>query len=305
MEVVDLTEGKPPARGTFRAAVLHLGAQKGDRESQESTLEDLRVNTENAHQLIRAAHARGAQIVITPEYGNTGNQMKDAPRDWTATCLPEPPSNTPLHELELEGLHPYVKDYAKLAAELDIWIVTGVIECVKAEPENKYYNVGLVLDNKGRVVARYRKINLWVFTESHMDAGNEQTVFESPFGRFGMLICSDALYPNLWSDLVQEHRSDFLIMQSYWMPSPYIGSLAMNAVAGHSGRTVLWSNHPNFLAGGAGFVRPGVANDDSVSTLHGPGVIITDLPLPDRMQEGYVASMAKPEEPDGFDWDTE
>ena len=99
--------------------------------------------------------------------------------------------------MNLEGVQPYVLDYARLAAELDIWLVTGVLERVPGEERTEYYNVGLVFDNRGRMRARYRKINLWRFTEGQLDAGDEPTTFDTPFGRFGMLICSDALYPSL------------------------------------------------------------------------------------------------------------
>jgi len=272
----------PDARepDSVRVAVLHLGARKSGRETEESALSDLAYNTGEAEKLIRTAAERGAQIVITPEYGNTGNLISEHARPWLSTALP-PASRTPLFQTAHEGVHDYVLDYARLAAELKIWIVTDVMEHEVVDGEDRYYNCGLVLDDRGCVRASYRKIYLWPFTESALEAGSTPTVFETPFGRFGMLICSDALVPGLWSDLVDD-GADFIIMQSHWAPTPYVGTFAMGNIAGYSGKPVLWSNHPGFLAGGAGVIRPGFGNDTSIGTFGPAGVVIDDLPIPDR-----------------------
>lgn len=282
--IKDATAGARRQPGTFRAAVLHLGARQGYRETEQDALADIARNAGEAHKLIRMAAKRGADIVVTPEYGNTGNAIYGEKLDWLGTCLPTTPSDTPLHELELDGVSPYVRDYARLAAELKIWIVTSVVECEKHEDGNRYYNCGVVLDDRGCVRATYRKINLWWLTEAQLDSGDTPTVFDTPFGRFGMLICSDALAPGLWSDLVDDLGSDFLIMQSHWATTPYVGRLAMGAVAGQSDRTVLWSNHPGLLSGGAGFIHPGVVNDDAISMFSGAGIVIADLPIPERLK---------------------
>jgi hypothetical protein len=277
--VVDASaEIRDPA--SVRVAVLHLGARKSGRETEESALADLAYNTGEAAKLIRIAAGRGAQMVITPEYGNTGNLIPEHARPWLSTTLPDP-SRTPLFETGHDGVHEYVLDYSRLAAELNLWIVTDVMEREVVDGETRYYNCGLVFDDRGCVRARYRKMYLWAFTESALEAGSEPTVFETPFGRFGMLICSDGLVPGLWTDLVDD-GADFIIMQSHWAPTPYIGTFAMGNVAGYSGKPVLWSNHPGFLAGGAGVIRPGFGNDTSIGTFGPAGVVIDDLPIPDR-----------------------
>jgi len=270
-------EEKQP--NTVRVAMLHLGARKNGRETEESALADLAYNTGEAEKLIRIAAERGAQMVITPEYGNTGNLIPERARPWLSTSLPEP-SRTPLFFARHEGVHAYVLKYARLAAELKIWIVTDVMERDVVEGETKYYNCGLVIDDRGCVRATYRKMYLWAMTEMALEPGTQPTVFETPFGRFGMLICSDALAPGLWTDLVNG-GADFIIMQSHWAPTPYVGTFAMGNVAGYSGKTVLWSNHPGFLAGGAGVIRPGFGNDTSIGTFGRAGVVIDDLEIPD------------------------
>ena len=288
--IEDGTDGAARKPDHVRVALLHLGARKSGRETKESALSDLAYNTGEAEKLIRIAAARGAQIIVTPEYGNTGNLIPEHARPWLATCVPLP-NGVPLHEQQVEGLHEYVQDYARLAAELGVWIVTDVLECEKAEGGDRFYNCGLVLDDRGCVRARYRKIYLWGLTEGNLTAGKEATTFQTPFGRFGMLICSDALAPSLWSKLSNEQNADFIIMQSHWAPSPYVGTFAMGNIAGWTDKPVLWSNHPGFLAGGAGIVRPGFGNDTSIGTFGRAGVVIDDLPIPKRASSAVAKTV--------------
>ena len=283
--IVD-SSAEEQAPGTARVAVLHLGARKSGRETKESALADLAYNTGEAEKLIRIAAERGAQMVITPEYGNTGNLIPEHARPWLSTTLPDP-GRTPLYRTGHPGVHEYVRDYARLAAELKIWIVTDVMEREVVDGETRYYNCGLVLDDRGCMRARYRKMYLWLLTEASLDPGVQPTVFETPFGRFGMLICSDALAPGLWTDLVNG-GADFIIMQSHWAPTPYVGTFAMGNIAGYSGKTVLWSNHPGFLAGGAGVIRPGFGNDTSINTFGRAGVIIDDIEIPERTESAVA-----------------
>ena len=284
--IEDATEGEC-APGNVRVAMLHLGARKSGRETEESALADLAYNTGEAEKLIRMAAERGAKMVITPEYGNTGNLIPERARPWLSTALPAP-SFTPLFDTGHEGVHDYVLRYARLAAEMKIWIVTDVMEREQGDGEPRYYNCGLVLDDRGCVRAKYRKINLWAMTESSLTCGTMPTTFDTPFGRFGMMICSDALDPSLWGKLVDEEGADYLIMQSHWAPTPYIGTFAMGNVAGLSGKPVLWSNHPGFLAGGAGVIRPGFGNDTSIGTFGRTGLVIDDLPIPERFADRVV-----------------
>jgi transposase len=267
-----------------RVAMLHLGARKNGRKTEESALSDLAYNTGEANKLIRMAASRGAKLVITPEYGNTGNLIPEHARPWLSTALPAP-SYTPLFETDHEGVHDYVLEYARWAAELKIWIVTGVMEREVIDGETEYYNCGLVFDDRGCIRAKYRKINLWALTELSLKCGTVPTTFDTPFGRFGMMICSDALAPGLWDTLVDEMGADYLIMQSHWAPTPYIGTFAMGNIAGASGKPVLWSNHPGFLAGGAGVIRPGFGNDTSIGTFGRTGLVIDDLPIPERLSD--------------------
>ena len=279
--IVDGTEGAAPKPDHVRVGMLHLGARKSGRKTEESALSDLAYNTGRAEELIRIAAERGAQIVITPEYGNTGNLIPARARPWVSTCVPIE-EGVPLFDSKVEGVHDYVKDYARLAAELKIWIVTDVLECEKLESgEERFYNCGLVIDDKGVARARYRKIYLFLLTESTLDAGDEPTTFQTPWGRFGMLICSDALAPGLWTKLM-EQEADYIIMQSHWAPTPYVGTFAMGNIAGWTDKPVLWSNHPGFLAGGAGVVRPGFGNDTTIGTFGRTGLIIDDIRIPER-----------------------
>ena len=72
---------------------------------------------------------------------------------------------------------------------------------------DKVYNTSYVFDPTGRCVARHRKMHLFDidvaggqrFRESDtLSAGNEITVFDTPWGKMGLCICFDIRFPELF-----------------------------------------------------------------------------------------------------------
>ena len=70
----------------------------------------------------------------------------------------------------------------------------------------KIYNTSYVFDRTGKQIAKHRKMHLFDcdipgganFHESDtLTAGNEVTVFETEFGKFGLMICFDIRFPEL------------------------------------------------------------------------------------------------------------
>jgi predicted amidohydrolase len=85
--------------------------------------------------------------------------------------------------------------YQELARSLGIWLIPGSLyEC----HDGRVYNTAPVIDPKGKVVARYRKIFPFLPYETGVAHGNELTVFDVPeVGRFGLSICYDQWFPEV------------------------------------------------------------------------------------------------------------
>jgi pantetheine hydrolase len=273
----------PADHESFRAAAIHMKSFNGSRGSREEADEVFRINYEATKPLVRMAAEAGAKVIVTPEYSNTGIQIARGSRPFVSTPLPDAPTSGPVWETETAGMHPLVEDFARLAAEVDAYIVTDFLERDGEDDDARYYNTMIVLDPEGRLLAKYRKINLYMFENLIESRGDEVVSFDTPYGRFGMLLCLDPLSPWTWRRLVNEHRVDFLVAQTLWEPTPiFHGRHAMNLLAAMSGVPVIWANQRRLaFAGGAGIIRPG--EDDTALDWYNPaGVAVANLPLPDR-----------------------
>ncbi|MFO1407079.1 MAG: carbon-nitrogen hydrolase family protein [Steroidobacteraceae bacterium] len=80
-----------------------------------------------------------------------------------------------------------------MARDLDIWLVPGSIYERAGE---RIYNTTPVIDPRGQVIARYRKMFPFLPYEKGVTPGTDFVVFDVPrVGRFGVSICYDMWFP--------------------------------------------------------------------------------------------------------------
>lgn len=83
--------------------------------------------------------------------------------------------------------------YQSLAKKYNVWLIPGSI--YERVGEN-IFNTASVIDPKGEVIARYRKIYPFLPYEKNVQSGSEFVVFDVPnIGRFGISICYDGWVP--------------------------------------------------------------------------------------------------------------
>ena len=96
-----------------------------------------------------------------------------------------------------------VKAIKKAAKDLNLYIVAGSIPEIEGD---KVYNTSMIVDNKGTLITKHRKIHLFdidvkggvTFKESDtLTAGNKITLFDTPWGKLGVMICYDIRFPEL------------------------------------------------------------------------------------------------------------
>ena len=150
---------------------------------QQACSEDRNHNLATSAAGIRAAQARGAQLVLLQEL-HTGVyfcQTEDTQRFDQAEPVPGPTSDT----------------LGALARELGIVIVASVFERRAA---GLYHNTAVVLDSDGRIAGSYRKMHIpddpgfyekFYFTPG--DLGFQP--INTSVGRLGVLVCWDQWYP--------------------------------------------------------------------------------------------------------------
>jgi len=126
--------------------------------------------------LIREAAGRGAKIVVTTECFLDGYAIRDKtiPRDrWMELAEPIPGGR-------------YFEHLRRLADELDIHLVAGMLE----RDGERTYNTAVLMDPEGRLIGKYHKQDLQ-HELARNTPGTESPVFDTPFGRIGLIICAD------------------------------------------------------------------------------------------------------------------
>lgn len=151
-------------------------------------------NVADAVEMVREAAARGAGLVVTPEYF-TGLDTDGA------TIV------APAFE---EQAHPALPAFTALAAELGIVLQLGSLAIKRGD--GKAWNRGYLIDRDGRITARYDKICLFdvdlaggeSYRESNTIAGGGEAVLaDTPWGPLGMTICYDLRFPAIYRALAQ------------------------------------------------------------------------------------------------------
>jgi len=106
----------------------------------------------------------------------------------------------------------YVKHFQQLASQYNIDIVPGSI--IEGD-ENGLFNTAYYLDHHGDILGKYRKVNLWLPERTYIDPGHDLAVFETRFGKVGLLICWDLMFPEMFRAMVSE-GVEIVICPSYW-----------------------------------------------------------------------------------------
>lgn len=144
---------------------------------------DRRANLAKAEDMVRAAHARGAQIILLPELFETPYFCKDHRLEHFELALPI-------------ADNPAVQRLQKLAAELQVVLPVSVFE----KAGNAFYNSVAVIDADGVLLGTYRKSHIpespgyhEKFYFSPGDTGFR--AWRTRHGVIGVGICWDQWFP--------------------------------------------------------------------------------------------------------------
>ena len=87
----------------------------------------------------------------------------------------------------------YLDSIGEIAAKNSVYIAMG---CIREEA-GKLFNSVIVFGPDGQIVAKADKSNMWHIDRDLFTPGKEYCVFDSPFGRIGVMICADARIPEI------------------------------------------------------------------------------------------------------------
>jgi len=106
---------------------------------------------------------------------------------------------------------PSTEFLGNLARQHRVYIVAGLLE--KAGPV--VYNTAVLIDREGKVAGRYRKMALpREEIEGGVNPGDSYPVFDTDFGRIGMMICWDLEFPEVARQLAMQGAE--VILMPIW-----------------------------------------------------------------------------------------
>jgi len=173
---------------------------------------DIDSNLQTIERFSRQAQASDAAMVLFPEMSDTGYAIG------------------PIRQHATEWKRGAVPAIRNLAKELSLWIVCGVSE----REGGVIYNSQVVASAAGDIAARYRKTHLFTPEPIREDLcftpGGDFVSFRADEFKFGLTICYDLRFPELFRALALSHETSVFLLSSAW-PRPRAHHFRSLAVA--------------------------------------------------------------------------
>ena len=160
---------------------------------QMPTVKDKIQNIRTAGTYIEKIKAENPDFVILPEM----------------FCCPYQTENFPIYA-EKEG-GPVWQQLSGYAKQYGIYLIGGSMP--EKDAEGNVYNTSYIFDREGKQIGKHRKVHLFdidvkggqTFKESDtLTAGDSDTVFDTEFGKMGVMLCFDIRFPELSRMMVND-----------------------------------------------------------------------------------------------------
>jgi len=148
-------------------------------------------NMERAEGFIKRASVLDADVIVFPE-------------DFVSRTTPD--------KMEFLDSEKNLNVFKKLAKKYKIDIIPGSMIIKKG---SHLYNVSCYIDYKGKVLSEYKKVHLWSTEQRSLKPGKDISVFDTRYGRVGLIICWDAMFPEIFRKMMKK-KVEIVFCPSYW-----------------------------------------------------------------------------------------
>lgn len=153
-------------------------------------------------------------------------KIKDEKSDFVILpemfCCPYQTQNFPVYAEEEGG--PVWQQLSEYAKQYGIYLIGGSMP--EKDAEGKVYNTSYIFDRQGKQIGKHRKVHLFdidvtggqTFKESDtLTAGDHDTVFDTEFGRMGVMLCFDIRFPELARMMVNDGAKAIFVPAAFNM----------------------------------------------------------------------------------------
>lgn len=157
-------------------------------------------NYQKAEQTIRKLASHGPDLIVLPEF------ILGSP------TLPQIENFTSSYKEE------YLHKFQALAKELNVNLVPGSL-AIRSNTSTglPLRNVAYFIGRSGEVEGSYQKKNVWHSERPLFEKGHEpHTVFNTEFGKVGMLLCWDLMFPEAFKEFSKQDVH-LVVIPSFWV----------------------------------------------------------------------------------------
>lgn len=163
---------------------------------------DVSSNLHKAEQKVREAAGKGAQFACLPEGFNTGYYCFEYEKMREVA--------EPIHGESITKMRYLAKELKiHILAPIMLIVGTGIIE-----------NTAILIDDEGVILGSYSKTHLVGQEQLYLQRGRKYPIFNTKFGKIGIVICYDICFPETTRLLTLE-GADLIICPAAWRDGSY------------------------------------------------------------------------------------
>ena len=217
---------------------------------------DLETNWQTFRETVEAYSEQDVDLVVTPECFLDG--YANSAKNWTPERFDEIAQDF--------DTSPYLIRLRHLAKSRRLSILFGYTE----KRDGNYYNAALLVDRNGRTVGQYYKTHLQKH-DVRFAPGEDLPVFDTPWGKVGVLICADRRWPET-ARVLRLKGARLILIPSYGMW--HLDNEWWMRTRSYENENFLAFTHPKvaFVSGPSGRILAKLQSNV-------PGMLVCDLDL--------------------------